>query len=68
MIYFALKRAILESGLKQTFIARKVGLDPTLFSKKINRYRPMTQKEKEKLAKILGKRITELFPTGDEAF
>jgi hypothetical protein len=62
MIYFELKRAILESGLKQTFIAGKVGLDPVLFSKKVNGYRPMTQAEKEQLAEILGKRIGELFP------
>lgn len=66
MVHFELKRAILKSGLKQTFIARTMGLDPNLFSKKLNGYRPMTQNEKEKLAKFLGKEISDLFPVGDE--
>ena len=39
-----------------------------LFSKKVNKYQPMTHNEKEKLAKILGKKISELFPKGNEAF
>jgi len=29
-MFFELKKAILESGLKQTFIAQKIGLDPIL--------------------------------------
>jgi len=55
-MYFELKRAILESGLKQIFIARKLGLDPALLSKKLNGYRPITQTEKKQLAEILKRR------------
>ncbi len=67
MVYFELKRTILKSGLKQGFIAKQVGLDPTLFSKKVNGYRSMTQKERDKLAKILDKKTDELFPGQSEA-
>ena len=66
MIYFTLKQAILESGLKQGFIAKQVGLAPNLFSKKLNGYRPMRQEEKEELAKILGRKISDLFPAQNE--
>ena len=62
MIYFELKRSILESGLKQIFIAQKMNLDPTLLSKKIHGIYPITEFEKGQLARILNKNLDELFP------
>lgn len=61
MILFELKKAILESGLKQTFIARQLGIDETTLSKKIHGYLPILDKEKKPLAEILGKDVAELF-------
>jgi transcriptional regulator with XRE-family HTH domain len=66
-VYFELNRVILESGLKKAFVARKVGLDPNLFSKKLNGYLSITQAEKKQLAEILGKKPDELFPGQNEA-
>ena len=62
LMYFELDRAIREAGLKKGFVARKVGLDPNLFSKKLNGYRPLTEIERKRLAEILNKRPDELFP------
>lgn len=65
MILFQLKRAILESGLKQAFIARQIGLDDTTLSKKLHGYRPMTDNEKRSIAKLLRKNVCDLFPQLD---
>ena len=61
MILFELKKAILEKGLKQTFIARQLGIDETTLSKKIHGYLPIFDQEKKDLAVILGKDVDDLF-------
>ena len=61
-MHFELKRTILESGLKQVYLAKKVGIDPTLLSKKIHGYYPLTEIERKRLAEILNRRPDELFP------
>ena len=60
-MYFELKKAILESGLKQGFIARKAGIEQTIFSKKINGHTPMTKAEKSRVAQVLRLPIKQLF-------
>ena len=55
MELFELKKAILTSGLKQTYISRVIGLDHVLFSKKLNGYLPFSPAEKTQLLKILKK-------------
>lgn len=66
MIQFGLKKAILESGLKQSFIAQKVGIDQTTLSKKINGHIRFEDKEKIRIAKVLDQSIYELFLVGKE--
>ena len=66
-MYFELKKAILESGLKQGFIARKVGIEQTIFSKKINGHIPMTKPEKSRVAQVLRLPIKQLFEQEDSA-
>ena len=53
MINFYIKKAILESGLKQIFIAREMQLDPTILSTKIHGYIVLKESEKKRLAEIL---------------
>lgn len=62
MIFFELKKTILESGYKQGYLAWLLGMDETLFSKAIHGHRTLSERQKEKLAQFLGKRVKELFP------
>lgn len=66
MILFEAKKAILGSGLKQTHIARVMGLSPNTLSKKLHGYLRMTKAEKQLLAEVLGRDAQELFPEGEE--
>ena len=61
MIELNLKGAILQSGLKQTHIARLMGVDPTTLSKKIHGYIDTTEDEKTRLSEILKVPVSELF-------
>ena len=63
MILFELKRQILTSGLKQTHIARAIGLEPTILSKKINGHLGITEDEKLAISKVLGRKVKDLFPS-----
>ena len=53
MIEFELKRAILNSGFKQDYIARRLGLEPTILSKKIHGRIKITEDEKHDLSRLL---------------
>jgi hypothetical protein len=53
MELFELKKAILVSGLKQTYISRVMGINHVLFSKKLNGYLPFLPEEKTQLLKII---------------
>ena len=55
MELFELKKAILKSGLKQTYISRVMGINDVLFSKKLNGYLPFLPEEKTQLLKIIKK-------------
>ena len=61
MILHRLKQEILESGLKQNYIARQVGLDPTTFSKKLHGYISMTEDEKLLVSLVLRKSVEDIF-------
>jgi len=65
MIFFEVHKTIAEKGLKKIFIARRMGLDPTVFSKKLNGYTPMSEGEKMRIAQILGQPVKKLFPPRD---
>ena len=45
-----LKQIIAETGLKQKFIARKIGLHPTYLSQLLNGRRPFRPKDRAALA------------------
>jgi transcriptional regulator with XRE-family HTH domain len=62
----ALKIAILESGKTQDEVARLTGIDASLVSKIVRGYRPATDVEREKLSKLLKKRVDHLFPAAGE--
>ena len=62
MIFFEVHKTIAEKGLKKIFIARELGLDPTVLSKKLNGYIPMSEAEKMRIAQILGQPVNKLFP------
>ena len=63
MIQFELKRAILNSGLKQDYIARRLNLQPTVFSKKIHGWIKITKDEKNGLSRLLNIPAKVLFPS-----
>jgi transcriptional regulator with XRE-family HTH domain len=62
----ALKTAILASGKQQKRIARDTRIDETTLSHIVRGRREATEKEREKLARALGRRIDELFPSQPE--
>jgi transcriptional regulator with XRE-family HTH domain len=47
------KSAIMDSGLKQIYIAKKIGIEHTLFSMQLNGHRQMPYDVAKKLAKFL---------------
>jgi hypothetical protein len=53
MELFELKKAIMRSGLKQTFISGIMGINHVMFSKKLNGYLPFSPEEKTQLLKII---------------
>jgi plasmid maintenance system antidote protein VapI len=62
MTLFELKKAILDSGFKQTYLASLIGIDQTLFSKAIHGHRTLSENQKVRLAQFLRKEVAELFP------
>ena len=56
-----LKAAIVESGLKQTWIARKIGIDPAVLSGIVAGYRIPTVEQQEDIAGILSYGVGDLF-------
>lgn len=59
---WALKKAIVESGLKQTFLSEKAGIDNGVLSHAIYGRRELDSEKKTRLAEILGRTLEELFP------
>lgn len=61
MIHFKVKKIILESGLKQSYIAQQLGIDQGQLSKKIYGHMMFSESERARLAEILGTTEKELF-------
>ena len=49
-----LRRIIEESGYKQVFIAKKMGIHPTQLTKILRGYRPMYLSDREQILDIVG--------------
>jgi DNA-binding XRE family transcriptional regulator len=56
-----LKQAIVDSGMKQTFIAQVAGLSEWRLSRIIHGRTPPTKDEKQAIAAALGKQVHALF-------
>ena len=56
-----LKETIRNSGLKQRFIAAKIGMHPTYLSQIVNGRRPIRDKDKQALAGFFGLAVGDLF-------
>lgn len=56
-----LKAKIVDSGLKIKWIAKKVGLDPSILSGIINGYRIPTEAQAKKIAECLGCAVEDIF-------
>lgn len=63
----ALKIAIVDRGLKQYVIAQRIGVDEARMSGFVNERFEPTADEKRKIARILRKSVTELWPSESEA-
>lgn len=57
----ALKVAILDSGLKQTAIAKAARMTPEVLSKIIHGHQDSTDDQKKSIAKVLHKKVADLF-------
>jgi transcriptional regulator with XRE-family HTH domain len=57
----ALQRAIRESGLKQTFIADRVGINESRLSRIVRGHIDASEHEKKALALVLNARVAQLF-------
>lgn len=62
MLNTALAKAIIDSGKKKKTVARLARMSPSKFSKVLHGDRPVSDVERERLARVLGKPIDELFP------
>lgn len=63
----ALKTAILASGKKQGRVARDARLDETALSHIVRGRREATPVEQERLSRVLGRPVPELFPVVEAA-
>lgn len=59
------KRAVLRSGLKQTFIAREMGIHTSRLSRVLNGHMDATETEKRLLAATLRCSVSDLFPEAE---
>lgn len=59
----ALKMAIVASGTPQHAIARKTGISETILSRIVQGRREPTQEQRRSLARALGRREEDLFPS-----
>ena len=62
----ALKIAIFETGLKQTVICHRADMTPWRLSRLLHGVTDATPDEKRKLAKVLKRRIAQIFPPTEE--
>ncbi len=60
-----IKCALIEAGLYQKDLGAALGMGYTTLNMKIIGERPWTEEEKEKVARILGKPVAELFPANE---
>ncbi|HOI95596.1 MAG TPA: helix-turn-helix transcriptional regulator [Syntrophobacter fumaroxidans] len=60
-----IKVALIEKGLVQREAAAKLGMVVSSFNMKLRGERPFTDKEKQKLAAVLGKPVEYLFSDTD---
>jgi transcriptional regulator with XRE-family HTH domain len=67
MTNLALKINLLNSGLKQFFIASRAGIEQTRFSKIVHGHIVATPEEKAAIADALGKQVDEIFPDAEDS-
>lgn len=67
MLNTALAKAIIDSGKKKKTIARLARMSPGMFSKILHCTRPASETQRDRLARVLGKPVEELFPSHDES-
>lgn len=58
----ALKFALIESGKKQIVVANEIGIDESTLSKIVNGHMDASDDVKRSLAKVLRKKVDQLFP------
>jgi hypothetical protein len=63
----ALRIAIVERGLKQYAVARKVGVGEARFSGFVHERFEPTDDEKKSIARVLRKGVEEIWPSAGEA-
>ena len=63
----ALKQAVAAAGLRLIDVADLAGVDPTVLSKIVNGRRAAPERVKGRIARVLGKRVKELFPVDGQA-
>lgn len=62
----ALKLAIFRSGKTQIAVAKEAGMDDGVLSKVVRGYREATPEQRKRLAKVLRRKVHELFPDAEE--
>lgn len=67
MLNTALAKAIIDSGKKKKTIARLTRMSPGMFSKILHGTRPASDRQRERLARVLNRPIADLFPAQDES-
>ena len=58
----ALRIAIIERGLKQTDVARRIGVDDARMSGFVHGRHEPTDRQKKRIARLLRKSVPEIFP------
>ena len=62
----ALKAAILQTGIKQGFLATVAGIDPTRLSKIIHGHVQPAEIERTRISEVLNIPLNELFPEDND--
>lgn len=65
MLNTALAKAIIDTGKKKKTVARLAGLTPGMFSKILHGKRPASDRQRARLASVVGKPESELFPEAE---
>lgn len=63
----SLRQAVAAAGLRLVDVADLVGVDPTVLSKIVNGRRAAPERLKGRIARVLGRRVRDLFPPEQRA-